>query len=127
MPAFQPDDLITKPGLWRFTHNDIEFVAHGDDTRYTTLLDVANELDRVNAQCLKLLSDFMKHAGTFELDGVEVPNSPHDDGASVSLRYNFVADADPHEFNYTYFDVWLGRQSEPLPPFWPFKFVVGFH
>jgi hypothetical protein len=126
--AFQPTNLVTKPGFWRFENETgLEFVARGPQGRYELLLEAASKLNMIARSGNTLLSDFMKHEGHFDLESVEMLETPDDDGASLILRYSFTACDNPHDFGYTYFDVAYAIREPPMERFWPMKFEVGFH
>jgi hypothetical protein len=38
----------------------------------------------------------------------------------------FIADRDPHEYGFTYFEMFFRCDEPPQVPCWPFKFTVGF-
>jgi hypothetical protein len=128
MPAFTPNNLIQRPGFWRFAdETGIENEAHGHESRFEYVLEAASDVERLSNGGKTLLVDFMKHAGKFDLKSVTIRDAPDDDGASLVLRYSFTATDHPHELQYTYFDVAFKICDPPLERFWPIKFTVGFH
>src|SRR5688572_11694103 len=120
--VFTPINLQQAPGYCRFENESgLPFVAQGVQGRCELLLEAAASIDSIAKRGLNLLKDFMKHAGRFDLESVEMLAAPDDDGASLILRYSFNAASDPHEFTYTYFDVWYKVCDPPLEQFWPIK------
>ncbi len=102
-------------------------VIVGGEACYALARRVIENRDTLSAQAVGLLTAFMRDTGEFEMSSVEVFAGRTVAGGDFSLRYSFTADRDPHEYNYTYFEVYFGCHAPPQPPFWPFKFTVGFH
>jgi hypothetical protein len=126
--SFEPINLKTWTGRWQFQNAaGVGFEASGMEGRYELLLEAAADIERIAKQGNQLLTEFMKHEGSFELDSVEMREAPDDNGASLILRYGFTALSDPmNYFPYTYFDVAYRIGEPPSPRFWPVKFTVGF-
>jgi hypothetical protein len=125
--AFEPLNLKRHPEFVRFEDADgLEYEVYGGDSRLQVAFELAESIQAVLKQAERLLKEFMKHAGTFSAQFVQVLAAPDDDGAICRIRHTFIADADPNDFNYTYFDVFLAIHEPPSPRFWPIKFVVGF-
>lgn len=108
------------------THG-VEVVVEGGETRRELARRVVGQLADLSARATRLLVSFMRDTGTFELSSVEVFPAKSEDGGDFSLRFTFTADHDPHEYGYTYFDVYFGHREPPQAEFWPYKFTVGFH
>lgn len=125
---FEPINLVRHPDFTRFEDaSGLEYEVHGSEDRLRIGFEIAEDVATVHESAERLLKDFMRHPGQFELSYVDVFDAPDNDGASFSLRFHFTADADPHGFRYTYFDVCFTLNSPPSPRFWPIKFTVGFH
>ncbi len=128
MIRFEPQRLITRDGYWQFENaSREEFIAHGDASRHELLWRIIDELETVQAKATHLLESFMKDPGEFTLAVVEVLSEKSSDGVDFSLRFEFTADRDQHEYIYTYFDVFFADRQQPRPHFWPCKFTIGFH
>lgn len=128
MNRFEPQRLFTREGYWRFDNADgVEFIAYGDACRHELLWRVIDELETVQAKAIHLLESFMKDSGEFTLESVEALSEKSSDGVDFSLRFEFTADRDRHEYTYTYFDVFFADRQQPRPHFWPCKFTIGFH
>jgi hypothetical protein len=69
----------------------------------------------------------MRDRGVFNLSSIEVFDTVTPNEGDFVLTYSFVADCNPHEYGYTYFEVFFFYHEPPQEPFWPFKFTVGFH
>lgn len=104
----------------------IEVVVHGDESRSRLACRVIEHCESLSAQAVRLLDAFIRDRGAFDLSSVEVLAAKGPDGCDFSLRYTFVADRDPHEYGYTYFEVYFGCHEPPQQPFWPHKLTVGF-
>ena len=116
--------LYERPA-WGFTNDaGVCFRAEGGEGRYQILLDVADQIDNFTARAAGLIRHFIKREGSFEPDTVEVTAAPDDDGASIILTLNFIADDDPDEFVYEYFKVFFPTPSEYGTG--PTKFEFGF-
>ena len=109
------------------TDDGVEVVVNGDATRRKLAQRIVDGLTGISDRATRLLVSFMRDSGKFELASVEVFPRKSDDGGDFSLRFTFTADRDPHEYGYTYFDVYFGHHGPPGPEFWPYKFTVGFH
>lgn len=127
MKRFEPQRLVTREGYWQFENADhVEFVARGDASRHELLWRAIDELETVQAKATHLLKSFMKVSGEFTLASVEVLSEKSEDGVDFSLRFEFTADRDRHEYTHTYFDVFFADRQQPRPHFWPCKFTIGF-
>jgi hypothetical protein len=123
-----PTDDSAEDSIRRFeVVNGVEVIIHGNDARDRLARRVIENLEAISAQAVRLLESFMRDSGAFELSGVEVFASVTLEGGYFALQYTFEADRDPHEYNYTYFEVFFFCHEPPQLPFWPFKFTVGFH
>jgi hypothetical protein len=107
--------------------NGVEVIVHGDEPRARLAWRVIENQEAISAQAVRLLKSFMRDSGTFDLSGIEVFAFVTPEEGDFALRYTFTADRDPHEYNYTYFEVFFICHEPPQAPFWPFKFTVGFH
>jgi hypothetical protein len=127
MNRFEPQRLVTKERYWQFENADgVEFIAHGDDSRYELLWRIIDELETTQATAIRRLESFMKDSGEFTLELVEVLSQPSD-AVDFFLRFAFFADRDRHGYTYTYFDVFFNDAlNHPRPHFWPCKFTIGF-
>ena len=95
--------------------------------RRTLAKRMVNSLNDLSERATRLLASFVRDSGTFELGSVEVFSARLPDHGDLSLRFAFTADRDPHEYGYTYFDVYFSQREPPQPEFCPHKFTVGFH
>jgi hypothetical protein len=109
------------------TDENIEVVVDGNATRRELAQKIVDELLGLSTRATQLLVSFMRASGTFDLDSIEVFPWRIDCGGHFKLRFVFTADCDPHEYGYTYFDVYFSYNDPPQPEFWPYKFTVGFH
>ena len=105
----------------------VELIVHGDESRTQLARRVIENREATSAQAVRLLESFMRDRGTFDLASVEVFATVTPNEGDFSLQFTFVADHDPHEYNYAYFEVFFFCHEPPQEPFWPFKFSVGFH
>lgn len=105
----------------------VEVIVNGDESRMRLARRVIENREAISARAIRLLESFMRDRGNFELSSIEVFASRTPEEGDFDLRYNFTADHDPHEYGYTYFDVFFSYNEPPQEPFWPFKFTVGFH
>jgi hypothetical protein len=105
---------------------DVEVIVHGDSSRSRLACMVIEQREALTARAVRTLDAFMRDRGEYDLSSIEVLESKAEDGCDFSLRFNFVADRDPHEYNYTYFEVYFGHHEPPGPTFWPHKFTIGF-
>jgi hypothetical protein len=104
----------------------VEVAVHGDESRLRLACRVIEHRDALSAQAVRLLDAFMRDRGEFDLSSIEVLATKAPDGCDFSLCYTFVADRDPHEYGYTYFEVYFGCHEPPRQQFWPHKLTVGF-
>jgi hypothetical protein len=104
----------------------VEVVVHGDESRLRLACRVIEHCETLSAQAVRLLDAFMRDRGEFDLSSIEVLGAKAPDGCDFSLRYTFVADRDPHEYDYTYFEVYFGFHEPPSQPFCPHKLTIGF-
>lgn len=106
---------------------DVEVIVHGDESRLRLARRIIEHREVISAKAIRLLESFMRDRGTFDLSSIEVfANETIKEGDFV-LRYSFIANHDPHEYGYTYFDAFFLCHEPPQEQFWPFKFTVGFH
>jgi hypothetical protein len=105
----------------------VEVLVHGNDGRKLLGVRVLENHKTISAKAVALLESFMRDHGTFELSDIEVFAERTAEGGDFVLRFTFTADHDPHDYGYTYFEVFFGCHEPPGEPFWPFKFTVGFH
>lgn len=125
--TFEPHPLQRHSQFVRFEDADgLEYEVHGDDSRLQLAFELAESIEPVLKQAQSLLCDFTRHAGTFSAEFVEVLAAPDEDGGGCRIRHSFAADADPHDFGYTYFDVYAAIREPPSERSWPVTFVVGF-
>jgi hypothetical protein len=117
--------------LGRLIYEDeagVEVVVDGPVARRELARRVVAHCDSLAARAVQLLTSFMRDRGKFDLNSIEVFSTKRtEDGGDFSLRFCFTADQDPHEYGYTYFDVYFSCRDHPPEPFWPYKFTVGFH
>ena len=104
----------------------VEVVVQGDESRSRLACRVIEQLETLTVQAVRTLDAFMRDRGEYDLSTIEVLAAKAADGCDFSLRFTFVADRDPHEYNYTYFEVYFGCHEPPSQPFWPHKLTVGF-
>ncbi len=112
---------------WYNVATGVEVVIDGGEPRRHLAERVLADLKSLSRQATHLLESFMKDRGEFDLSTVDVLPAKSEDGSDFSLRYDFTADRAPHEYDYTYFDVFFSEHEPPAPRFWPHKFTVGFH
>ncbi len=105
----------------------VEVVVKGDESRTRLAWRIVDHLAAISGMAVRLLEDFMRNRGVFDLSSIEVFDTTTADGGDFSLSYSFTADHDIHEYGYTYFEVFFGAHEPPSKPFWPHKFTVGFH
>jgi len=106
----------------------VEVVVDGPAARRELAQRVLAHRDALALRAMKLLKSFMRECGRFDLASIEVfAAKSSDDGGDFSLRFFFTGEGDPHEYNYTYFDVYFSCSDHPPEPFWPYKFTIGFH
>ena len=105
----------------------VEVVVYGDESRTRLARRVIEHREAISAKAVGLLESFMRDHGTFDLSSIEVFAAAMPKEGDFALRYSFAADRDPHEYGYTYFEVFFSCHEPPGEPFWPFKFTVGFH
>ena len=121
------ETLTDRERLRRFEiTTGVEVIVHGDESRASLACRVIEERTALSTQAVKLLDAFMRDRGEYELSSIEVSGAKTADGSDFFLRFTFVADRDPHEYNYTYFEVYFGCHEPPSRPFWPDKLTVGF-
>lgn len=104
----------------------VEVVVHGDESRSRLACRVIEQREALTALGVRTLDAFMRDRGEYDLSSVEVQAAKATDGTDFSLRFTFIAGRDPHEYNYTYFEVYFGCHEQPQSAFWPHKLVVGF-
>jgi hypothetical protein len=105
----------------------VDVIVHGDESRLRLARRVIDQRDAISARAVELLESFMRDRGEFDLSSIEVCAAKEPDGGDFSLSYDFTADRDPHEYGYTYFEVYFSCHEPPGEPFRPYKFTVGFH
>lgn len=111
--------------MWYNVATGVEDVIDGGEPRRQLAERVVADLESLSKQAVRLLEDFMQDRGEFDLSSVEMLSAKSEDGSDFSLRYTFTADRDPHEYGYTYFEVYFSHHQPPGPQFWPHKFTVG--
>jgi hypothetical protein len=122
------DEGPTGDSFLRFEHETgVEVVVNGDESRRQIARRVIEHREAISGQAVRLLESFMRDRGVFHLSSIEVFAEKTPDRGDFSLWYTFIADRDPHEYGYTYFEVYFWCHEPPQEPFWPFKFTVGFH
>ncbi|GAA5505590.1 hypothetical protein [Novipirellula caenicola] len=127
MSDFKPRNLQHRDGYIRFEdENELEYEVYGDDSRFDIARELAANSSTVLEQTENMIRSFIKFDGEYHPNHVEVLASNEDDGSSCLVRFSFEARKNPHEFGYTYFDVYVSIREPPNPKFWPTKFVVGF-
>lgn len=104
----------------------VEVVVRGDESRSRLACRVIEHREALTSQGVRTLDAFMRDRGEYDLSTIEVLAAKAADGTDFSLRFTFISGRDPHEYNYTYFEVCFGCQEPPGPAFWPHKLVVGF-
>ena len=104
----------------------VEVVVHGDESRARLARRVVEQREALSAQAVRLLDAFMRDRGAYDLSSVEVLAAKAADGCDFSLRFTFVADRDPHEYGYTWFEVLVNEQEPPLDAYWPVGVRLGF-
>jgi hypothetical protein len=118
----------TGDGFLRFEYETgVEVVVNGDESRRQLAQRVVEHMEAISGRAVRLLESFMRDRGAFKLSSVEVFAEKTPQGGDFSLWYTFISDCDPHEYGYTYFEVYFSCCEPPGEPFWPFKFTVGFH
>ena len=105
----------------------VEVIVNGDQSRKQLACRVIEQREAISGQAVRLLESFMRDRGVFDLSSIEVFAGRTADGGDFSLRYTFTAERDPHEYGYTYFEVYFLCRELPPEPYWPYKFTVGFH
>lgn len=105
----------------------IEVIVHGDVSRLRLAQRIIQQWEAISVRAVRLLEGFMRDRGEFYLGSIKVFAVKDADGGDFLFWYNFSADRDPHEYNYTYFEVYFSCHEPPSEPFWPYKFTVGFY
>ena len=82
----------------------VEVVVHGDESRSQLACRVMEQREALTVQAVRALDAFMRDRGEYDLSTIEVLAAKAADGCDFSLRFTFVADRDPHGYNYTYFE-----------------------
>jgi hypothetical protein len=123
-------------GNWFFAFpDDPEVIVRGDDSGPSQPdIDRANftlsNLEALKLRAISLLEEFMRDKGTWYLATVDCGSKAQRLESDYVLSFSFTADAAPHEYNYTYFDVCFRvaeRAHSTERAGRPIKFVVGFH
>jgi hypothetical protein len=104
----------------------VDVIVHGDESRSRLACRVIEQREALTAQAIRTLDAFMRDRGAYDLSSIEVLATKADDGCDFSLMFTFEADRDPHEYGYTYFEVYFGCHDPPSQPYWPHKLTVGF-
>lgn len=104
----------------------VEVIAHGDESRTKLACRVIDNRSALETRAVGLLDQFMRDRGEYALSSIEVLGTKSADGCDFFLRFSFTADRDPHEYGYTYFEVYFGCHEPPSEMFWPHKLTVGF-
>jgi len=68
----------------------------------------------------------LRDRGAFNLSSVEVFAASAPNSGDFLFRYTFTAERDPHEYGYTYFEVYFACREPPSQLLSPHKFTVGF-
>ena len=127
MSDFKPHNLQRRKGYISFEdENGFEYEVYGDDSRFNLACELGANAETVLNQTEVLLRSFIKFEGEYQPNHAEILADNENDGSSCLIRYSFESCNDPHEFGYTYFDVYVSIREPPSPRFWPTKFVVGF-
>ncbi len=122
-----PADEPRSPFLEFEFRTGIEVLVHGDESRTELARRVIDNREAITAKAVGLLESFMRDRGDFELNTIEVFANPTAKDGDVALHFSFTADNDPVGYGYTFFEVYFTAAAPPQEPFWPFKFIVGFH
>lgn len=126
MAAFSPRNLQRHSEFTRFEDEQgLEYEVYGDESGLPFAYEIAGAISELLQQAEMLLREFMKHAGEFSAQWVEVRAVPDDDGSAFWIRHTFEPEGHLENFGYTYFDVHFAVGNAPQPRFWPIKFVVG--
>ncbi|MFO0961208.1 MAG: hypothetical protein U0800_27825 [Isosphaeraceae bacterium] len=112
--------------MWYHVATGVEYVIEGGEPRRQLAELIVAHLESLSDHGIRLLRSFMKDCGEFDLSSVEVLPTKSEDGTDFCLRYHFTADHDPHEYDYTYFEVYFSHDDPPGRPFSISKFTVGF-
>ncbi|KAA1256949.1 hypothetical protein LF1_57570 [Rubripirellula obstinata] len=127
MSDFEPVDLQRMPDYTRFEDaSGLEYEVYGGESRLSVAFEIAANSTAVVKLAEGLIRSFIKFDGVYAANHCEVLASPEDDGSVSLIRYSFESASDPHEFGYTYYDVYVALRDPPSPRFHPTKFVVGF-
>ena len=102
------------------------FEVYGGDVRLPLAYEFASKAKTAIATAEGLIRSFVKFDGTYSANHVEVLAEAEEDGSCFLVRFSFELASDPHEFGYTYYDVYLSPREPPELRFHPTKFVVGF-
>jgi hypothetical protein len=128
MKIHRPINLGEYSSRWVYPNGEcVAFEVEVEAENDNQAIRVAQNLEGIHDQALKLLSSFMKETGTFELEYVYAFAQQTAEQGDFFLSFGFTADRDAHEYGYTYFHVHFFEHQKPSPHFWPFKFVVGFN
>ena len=128
MKICRPINLSEYSSRWVYPNGKcVDFEVEEEGETNDLAIRVAKDLEAIHDQALKLLISFMKDTGTFNLDYVHVFAQKTAEYEDFFLSFSFTADRNPHEYGYTYFKVFFASHEPPQPPFWPFKFTVGFY
>jgi hypothetical protein len=124
----EPADAAVGEAIRQFEAAEgVDVAVQGDASRFQLARRVIENWAAISDRAINLLESFMRDHGTFDLSSIEVFAEVTRKEGDFALRYTFIADRDPHEYNYTYFEVYFICHEPPQLPFWPFKFTVGFH
>jgi len=124
------DDCTEEASILRLAFEagiGLEVIVHGDESRETIARRVLQDRETISAKAVHLLKSFMRDSATFDLSSIEVFACVSSKEGDFSLQYSFTADRDPHEYGYTYFEVFFFCLEPPGELFHPFKFTIGFH
>jgi hypothetical protein len=100
-----------------------------DGDRLQMARSVMENIDRVQAQAIRLLESFMKDKGSWDLDYIDFGSEAARQTCDFQVGLRFVAESDPHAYGYTFFSVCFSLQEGNPPPLntpHPFKFIVEF-
>jgi hypothetical protein len=124
---FDPQNLTRHADFVRFNDaHGTDYEVFGDDSRLQLAFEIAETIESLKMRAEALLYDFMKHAGEFALEVVEIFEKPGDDGGIGRMRYSFMPTDTKQNFGYTYFDIIVLIAEHSQLRFTPSKLVIGF-
>ncbi len=129
------EETFTGDWIFSFSEDDLDIIVGGDgnqpnpkDVQRINL--VLADRDILMQKAMKLLAGFMKDTGSWELSAVNCGGQADNLGCDFLFSFTFVADRDPYEYGYTYFDVGFvvkEQTSSTEADAHPIKFLVGFY